>query len=297
MENPTLLKIEKMRKKAFSVIELSIVIVVIGLIIALVTQSSKLVPKMKLAMARNATAAAPIPLMKDVVMWLETTSSKSFIDREADDGLAVSTWYDINPIDGSKNNATQTTSINEPTYVVNCINNLPCLRFNGASSYFNFDGSILAQTDYTIIIVEQRRSSANENYFFGGTGETANTNLFIGYKTDTQITFAQYDNDSEAAVAAYSASSIAPVIHAFIFDDDSGRNYYRNGTALELVSDPDITTPLSSYAGAKIGFFSVNDSYYNGDLAEIIILNRAINSDERMAIESYLSKKWKIPLS
>ena len=65
-------------KKAFSPIELSIVILIIGILIAGVTQSSRLIRQAKLKTAQTLTSGA--------------------------DG--VTTWYDINPQSSSKNNAT-----------------------------------------------------------------------------------------------------------------------------------------------------------------------------------------------
>lgn len=296
MEDSTILKIKKMRRKAFSIIELSVVIIVIGLIVALITHSSKLVPKMKLAMARNATAASPVPLMKEVIMWLESTSIKSFADSETDDGLSISTWYDINPIDNVKNNATQSTGGSKPIYVANCINHLPCVRFNGSSTYLNFDGSPIVSSDYSIIIVEQRRSSSSNNYFIAGTGTSTNTNLVLGYRDDTTITFSQYENDFDVTVSEYQSSM--PVIHVFTFTPGS-KHYYINGTVRTLVAngEADMDEPLQSFSGATLGYSSTASSYYNGDLAEVIILNRLITDDERRAIESYLAKKWKITIS
>ncbi|MFM7621060.1 MAG: prepilin-type N-terminal cleavage/methylation domain-containing protein, partial [Alphaproteobacteria bacterium] len=47
--------------KAFSLIELSIVILIIGILVAGVTQSSRLVNQFRLTSARNITLSSPLP--------------------------------------------------------------------------------------------------------------------------------------------------------------------------------------------------------------------------------------------
>ena len=122
------------KHKAFSLIELSIVIVIIGIIIAGVTQGSRLVKQMKLSSARTQTQSSPISSIKNLELWLESTSEKSFDDAETEDGATVTTWYDINPQSSVKNNATQATDANKPIYVSSAINGLPALSGNGTST-------------------------------------------------------------------------------------------------------------------------------------------------------------------
>jgi hypothetical protein len=38
------------------------------------------------------------------------------------------------------------------------------------------------------------------------------------------------------------------------------------------------------------------DSFFNGYLSEIIIFDRALNSEERKSIEQYLSRKYSIKI-
>ena len=51
-----------------------------------------------------------------------------------------------------------------------------------------------------------------------------------------------------------------------------------------------------SYDGPRIAnCFTIN--YYKGDIAEIIMFNRALSEKDRQSVESYLSKKWSIRIS
>ncbi|MFM7682251.1 MAG: prepilin-type N-terminal cleavage/methylation domain-containing protein, partial [Bacteroidota bacterium] len=59
------------KKLAFSLIELSIVILIIGILVAGVTQSSRLVAQMRLASAQSVTRSADISSIRDMVFWAE----------------------------------------------------------------------------------------------------------------------------------------------------------------------------------------------------------------------------------
>jgi len=296
----------KKKGKAFSLIELSIVLVVIGIAISSITQSSRLIAQFKLSSARSQTQSSPVTSIKDLSMWLETTTVDSFSENESEDGSGVSVWKDINNYSSAKVNGQQSSSFRYPQYKTNCINGLPCLRFDGSSDYFDIDASFLAGTDYTIFVVEQRRSPASQNFFIAGTNESGGSNclLHLGYRENNYVTFAQYFNDYDYYVDGYQNISI-PRIHTFMLSQltsSSGRYYYLNGVLQAYVAvhgySPNAFTPLDSFIGATIGYYSNsgNSKYYNGDLGEIIIFNRSLKAEERISVENYLGKKWSIKL-
>ena len=88
-----------MKKKysAFSLIELSIVILIIGVLIAGVTQASRLVRQSKLTTARTLTQSSAVNSIKGLLLWLEPTMDNSFKSSETTDANPITTWYDINP--------------------------------------------------------------------------------------------------------------------------------------------------------------------------------------------------------
>ncbi len=282
-------------KKAFSLIELSIVILIIGIIIAGVTQSSRLIARFYLQSARSLTQSSPVSSISDIVLWVETTLEGSFIDNQAQDQARVSIWYDFN-LQGRKNNPSSPDSVYYPTYIESCINSLPCLRMQ--SSFFIFDATKLIGIPYTVIIVEQRRGSDSSSYFIGSTAGGSDQGLILGYRSDTAITFATYANDYDATVSAYSTPT--PVIHVFSYTGAT-RTYYKNGASVtlnDLGGGTNIAAPLAAYATGLIGAFIPADAYYyNGDIGEVIIFAKSLKVEERKSIESYLSRKWRVTLS
>jgi type II secretory pathway pseudopilin PulG len=64
---------------AFSLIELSIVVLIIGILIAGITQGSRLIQQSKIKTAQNQTTNSPVNSIPDLNLWLETTLDGSVI--------------------------------------------------------------------------------------------------------------------------------------------------------------------------------------------------------------------------
>ena len=97
---------KKKLSKAFSLIELSIVILIIGVLIAAAGQGLDLLRDARVAAAQMLTQSSRVGSLKNLILWLETANSASIANSEMVDGGTVSTWYDNNPQMRDKNNAT-----------------------------------------------------------------------------------------------------------------------------------------------------------------------------------------------
>ena len=281
-------------ERAFSLVELSIVVLIIGILIAGVTQGSRLVAQSRLKAARGQTASSPVSSVSNLILWLDATSERSFI-ADIENGAAISIWYDLNEQNVTKNNA---VAGGAPTYVANSLNGLPVVRFDGVANYLNFDGTSLVASDYSAIVVERRLDNRTNNYFIGGNGTLfLNNILHFGYRTNTSVTFAQYSNDFDITVPAFTT----PVarIHTFRFSSSLGKNYYLNGVGPQTLNNTGgavATQGLVTNNNDQIARFGNGTHYYYGDFAEIIIYNKYLKNSEKDDIEQYLSKKWAIPL-
>lgn len=290
-------------KKAFSLIELSIVILIIGILVAGVTQSSRLVGQFRISAAQSLTRAAPVSGISNLLLWYETSLDESFISSEVSDasssGSAISSWNDINPQSSTKNNATQSTSTAQPKYYPNVLNGLPAITFDGTSDFMPFDGAALAGSDYTVFIVTQRKStssSAAPRTLISGTTEALNSALIISYvNTDNTLLFSHYTNDLNITVPTYAGP--IPTMHTFRFSKTAGKQYWSNGGVTADFSASGQTTALISFTGAQIGRWFNYNNFYNGDIFEIIIFSKALSSADRQSVESYLSKKYSITIT
>lgn len=228
-------------------------------------------------------------------LWYETSLESSFKSTQASNNTAIDTWYDNNPQAVVKNNATQTTTTNQPKFMENVFGAIPAIRFDGSDDRMPFDGTFLAATNYTIFVLEQRRASAL-NFFMGGTGTLQYTALALGYRVSgTAIAQSHFSHDMDTDAATIPAySSPIPRIHTFWFSQTAGMKYWLNGGATPDKADPTRIVALISNAGMSLG---LPGSSYNGDLAEVIMFSRELTTEERQAIETYLGKKYNIPIS
>jgi len=282
----------KNKISAFTLIELSAVIAVIGILIAGVMGAAVLIKKSKLAAAQTLTKASPISSITDNALWLESSLEASFKDTESSTDDSVTTWYD------QKNSVNKSSVVavgTGPTYS-NTINYIHAVKFSGSTANYLqvADASFLNNSNYTIFVVEKRQSANSNNYFLGDSAQTStNQSLLLGYSSDGSVIHSQsginLTNASSASVDSYSNYKDKPRIFAFSFDTLSGSKTYINGT-LSGQSATNLT-PLKNVSSLSIG------KGYSGEIGEIVAFSRSLKSDERKAVEDYLSKKWSVKIT
>jgi prepilin-type N-terminal cleavage/methylation domain-containing protein len=284
-------KLTKNLRKAFSLIELSIVILVIGILVVGITLGKTLVSKSRIASARSLTQSAPVIAVPDLEIWLESTLDKSFIQSEASDNKPITSWNNTSLTSGIK-----ITAQGYGTTYSNTINGIHAIKFNGSDdNYLKIaDASFLNNTDYTIFVLEQRLSSKDNNYFLGDKNATTldTKKLLLGYQDDGTILHSQAGNvltnnninAYQSNLSAYT-SATNPKLYTFTQSSSLGKSTHIDGILAATSSDK---TQLSGLSELAIG------KGYDGEIAEIIIYTRALSNRERQGIESYLGKKLNI---
>ncbi len=279
----------KSSKKAFSIVELSIAVLIIASLIGAIVSANRILFNSRLATAQSLTKYSPVNDIDNLALWYETTMPKSLSDASSDNNTAIAGWNDLGP------NRINATATNAPTYIADGINSLPVLRFNGSSNYLSYNGSFLVGTNYTIFIVYQRRAAQSNAYLLAGTSSSTNQNLHVGYSANTTTIFNQFNNDLSATVAGY--LSPIPEIDVYWFNSAVGKNLYVNGASIIASTTAPAQTGLStSYPGASIGGRASGNNF-SGDIAEIIMFTKALSTQERKDVEQYLGKKWGITVS
>ncbi len=293
------------KKLGFSLIELSIVILIIGILVAGVTQGSRLVGRSKLTAAKSLTQSSPVTGIKDLSMWLETTSDKSFKSIEASDGTPISAWYDIEDVSNKTNAsiATVATTGTAIKYMENSINGLPTVRFNSASDYYftlNDQGAFLNNNSYSVFYVVRLSASpaaggtrpilaSNTTAIAGGT-----VNSLAFFNAVTATTFKICESNTAAANCSNTTypfgTPIPQIISVISADTTNIKSIYLNGNNTVLNSGAAVALP--NMTDLTIG--KNNTNYFVGDIGEIIVFTRALTNSERQSVECYLGKKWGI---
>jgi len=295
------------KNKAFSMLEMSIVLFLIGLLLSSIIQAHLVIKQSRLSSAQTLTKSAPVSGINNLLFWYDATAVKAF-DQDYDDEEGITIWYDQNPQSQEKNNATSNNT--QPTLKVNGINGLPSISFTDDGTktvatdqtYFTYNGNGLLASDYTIFIVEKRLkkdASAGLTCAMGGSGTAALSNLGICYSFSgsTYTLETSHYISSNALSATAIADTNDTVVNSFSFRN-SAITYYRNGVSTGSATGA--ISPLTSYPGAMIGNYNPGSTTTNGFyglIGEVIGYSQALSDSERKAVEVYLGKKWGVQIN
>jgi prepilin-type N-terminal cleavage/methylation domain-containing protein len=287
-----------MHKKAFSLTELSIVVVIAAVVIAGVTQSSSLLAKAKLQSAQTVTRNSPVAGIPDLLMWFETTLDESFATTngtiQTEDGAMVDVWNDINPQSSQK------------FYLINYYGpNGPTIYNDSEVRYSKSAGPNALPSIYFPPYVSLP-------LFLATTSDLSEVNALTTIKVSDLTIFLVYLLASENNSMLIHANNLlySPYL-------DGGRYLLHSGNGnpvfYSAVSEPPLSVEMSSltsknsYANLYINgsnklanknpsFMQYSDDFLvgggNSYISELIVFDRALKDEERQAVEQYLGKKY-----
>lgn len=164
------MKVQKFIKKAFSLIEIAVVLAIIGILLASVVIGKNLVDKAKITNAQALTVNSPVhALDKNLVFWHETSFGS--------DSYNNNIWFDYQQ-DKTKKSDTASSPGSPPTFLTEdskLINNLPTLRFTATNSLSQPALSRLTNSFFTIFVVHT------------GTSDTGIFNNFTATSNQTVV--------------------------------------------------------------------------------------------------------------
>ena len=211
--------------------------------------------------------------------WLDAKDGGSLT---IDQNNRVFRWNDKS---GTNRNTQQSSIINRPTFVQGA---QAGIEFDGQGNFLDIPNAFpMVSGNFTVFVVERRKSSKSENYFLGGTTiNSQNNNLVLGYALTNLSRFAFWANDVDASVPSYQ-NTLEPTRIWMFEKSSSGRQIFVNGTRAN--GDTNLAT-LRSWDGAAIGRYFTR--FYQGTIHEVLIFNISLSSDRRQKMEGYLAHKW-----
>ena len=233
-------------------------------------------------------------------LWLRA-DSEVFEDAGmdlAESGDPVLQWNDQS---GNGRHIQQTTLGNRPVLTEGILNGNPILRFTASSNhYLGPLAADLFQSDYSIFIVGFG-SNSNQDilaYTFG-----VNHGILIECSTGNQLRLLHRNalgtSGGDNVIAGTTRSNSASQVLSF------SRGLPAAGTQQFWINGGDNQTTVGTNAVLPSGGVlvlgrlsgAVSNRYLNGDLAEVIIIDREVNDVERIIIENYLAAKYGIALA
>jgi prepilin-type N-terminal cleavage/methylation domain-containing protein len=286
-------------KKAFSLLELSIVTIIIGILISGVVAGSGLIQSSRLSNARSLTTKSAIFEIDGLVAWYETSLQNSFDSSEALDGEAVTNWYDLTPgsnsdISASVKKNTLISSSSGTIFTNNGINGVPSIKFDGSS-------------DANFILTN---SGSSNSFYQGDSSQSTIFTVLQPLSLNSPLVAISNTGSStveiqvgESVVNLYAGTSNCSVSNNFEIGSDYIIAGYFNGNLSKVFVNSATTETGSgdagtnSLSGLTIGTDKNGESGFIGLISEIIVYNRPLKLQERKDIMNYLSKKYKISVT
>lgn len=299
--------------KAFTMIELSIVILIIGVIVAATLKVRTMIDSANKTVAARLTENSPLTSIEGLTLWLETTTDKSFIYDEIYDGSSISVWNDIKSANfGQANNATPLESSKSPTYTKNFFSSgIAGIKFKSSESdSMQADNIIFGGSELTYFVVASSNAATNNGLFAVVAKNTTNNNYatsdhgpngsFTLHNEAGNLTAERSPNAGTNRLNLGNMSIISkPVIVSVIFNT-TGHTGFVNGSNTNITSDADSTGTYELPSRISLGgrhFTGVPDGFSDTTFGEVIFFNRALKTSERKEVENYLSEKYKIALT
>lgn len=296
--------------KAFSLVELSIVILVIGILIAAITKGGDILQTAKLAGAQNLSRSSGVGGMKDLALWLDATNNEGFLENEREYGSLISSWAPANKtISGFEQQPifTQTNDEFKPIYTKNAINGLPALYFDGGTAT-DLDGDMLVAQDdskqiysdssgITMFIVAVNREKASTTFIFDF-GLMADSGYGMQLRSDGISCYASGGFGGSSVNKNYNTKKPRNFSCRIAFNGKL--SMWQNGEilgnsgqiTLNKLTAAEITTALKMTIGRTAKSDLAIPRYYQGYIGEIIIFTRALTDNELKRVHKYLEQKW-----
>lgn len=292
------MKLKKRLQHAFSLIELSIVILLIGIMIAGIIGFSRTIYEDRVKSAAMITQSSPVNSIKNLVLWLETTSDDSFTeDPSYNYDQPISSWLDI----GVKSSKTIVTLSDAPSYVKEGIGNLPSLRFTKSEGNYVIANtvaqSIRSSGKFSIFLVakdlDQTASIRHQsNILFSINTSSGGNVMRFGISPVTgEIAFCGANGYTLSTQSGFDNKSF---VYSFVDSTSSTRKLFANGQSV-TVDDIDFDYAQSDKFSIGQEYDSVHPTdFFDGLVGEVIVYNRDLKDSERKDIEQYLMQKWSI---
>ena len=298
---------------AFSLVELSIAILVISILIAATTQGSRLFHQVQVSSGATLTESFDVNSIKDLAVWFDANDQKTlktsaFADitttsyGNIDNNNLISAWQDKNPQPSRKIEALTVDDDSRPTYLKKGIKNMPALEFSGSQILLSASQAPISAGDdtYSLIAVwQQGDSDTNADYIMqqGIVATHTMASIHAHNSGSTQLVgFVGYGN-SYYQTALHKSK---PYISIIVVNNNNSNNitlYNSNLSGTIGASDNGAASLNVSSAGFAIGARTNETAYFTGKIAEILIYDRNLKASEIKSINSYLSKKYKIALN
>lgn len=219
--------------------------------------------------------------------WVRSDLVKRVIDSSSALTSAVEAWPDLS---GNGHVAAQATAVDRPVWngTDTRFNGKPSLLFDGVNHYFTVPHSTNLQANkMTVVAVARRETSGGSKSIISKGTNTAgyalgnlngpNFGCYFNHYTNGDASFAEPVNIPSVFIGTYDQNAVSLLI-----------NGERKAIAPYDLAVAAGTGPL--YLGVKSDLVAAN--HFSGEMAEIMIYNRALTPHEIKTIQAYCRQRY-----
>jgi hypothetical protein len=251
------------------------------------------------------STACPLPLNRKIfrhkgsVSPIPTTGLSLWLKADAGvilSGTNVTNWLDQS---GNGNNAGLEQFGQEPTFVSSFLNGKPAVEFNGQGQVMAIEAIGLDFLNMSCFIVLKYLGQGTGNNIVylknadDGSPEAAAMYGLVATNGEL-VSFSQNVGGWSDHQSSIDIRDSVPKILSMTYDG-TNQNVYSNGGFSDTFSiggNIATSTGLFQIGGYNHSFDAAE--YFYGQIAEIIMYNRAVNGTERQQVEAYLNTKYAI---
>ncbi len=273
-----------MKKNAFSLVELSVILLVIGLLAAIITKGGSLIYSARISSAQSTTGAAKLAEIDGLAAWYETVMDDSLSANARIDNQPVSYWQDISSqfiISESLNRLIGPGS-NKIVYRKEGIADLPSLQFTSSGNFAltSLQGGVSNVATVFAVLSPTLSLTSKMTFLDSATGsdnalsmESSNFTLESGANYSLSSSF----NSGGVYVIGLNLSN---EVKLFVNNVDE--------------IDVNSSAVINGFNGLMVGTDRGGADNFTGLISEIIIFDKILNVEERRRVMSYLAKKYSI---
>jgi len=209
----------------------------------------------------------------------------------ADDNTTVTTWNDLS---GQGYHLVQATAANKPTLQTSEINGRAVVRFDGTDDYLHTDYGVdpvaTKQSAITVFVVSRATGTAGTLIGYVKTANLAPWDWAIRQSAANATELVQ-----DANTTTYTRPTGLSAYHqeASIISWSTGPNLFSLNTN-EVQDGTDRTISYPNARAINVGADDTLSSRYTGDIAAMLIYNRALTPSEAHAVTQWLALRFAV---
>lgn len=316
------------KNKAFSLVELSVVILIIGILIAGVTQSGRLIRQIKLSTARSVTSSSDVASIRDITAWFEATTEGVFTDEnnntDVENNAKVKTWRDVNPQKSTGDKPTLTNlggSGTEPKYISSGINGIPSVYFDGGDFLASIDGPTIplisldkTYSMFAVFRADLGKATSAIVTQIGAAGDTHTPQTFAsigfiaatgngnpGFISGPDADTSWLKNSKISDQTDYIVGALVDFVTPAPITTASVKLYVNSLTSIvvgEMATKSTVPPASTAIAAEKFtigaNVKTTTSQQFTGMISEVIIFDRKLKDEEAQSVMKYLRKKYNV---